>query len=263
MKSVLHAGQSLRMKEYNPAADDLDYMHARFCSPLTGRFLSVDPVITGRALRRPQAWNRYSYVISNPLKYFDPYGELWFKIHEGWTYLEGVDQLEQESEDQDGNPVLTIIAGRETFIEFNGSQLTLYQKDGSVRSFTAVSGQLDEEGRTQPGLQSISNVGPIPEGQYYFNPAMIQNFDELTIHQQAGSFARRGQWPGGTIAWGRQRVELRPDRSTNTYGRGGFFIHGGLVPGSAGCIDLCGQAGSFFSAVPDIGTEIPVFVNYP
>lgn len=55
------------------AADDLDYMHARFCSPLTGRFLGVDP-ITGRP-KLPQSWNRYSYAIDNPLKYVDPTGE--------------------------------------------------------------------------------------------------------------------------------------------------------------------------------------------
>jgi RHS repeat-associated protein len=53
----------------NPEAtgDDLDYMFARLCSPLTGRFLSTDPkVALKRALKRPQAWNRYSYVIGSP-----------------------------------------------------------------------------------------------------------------------------------------------------------------------------------------------------
>jgi hypothetical protein len=32
---------------------------------------------------------------------------------------------------------------------------------------------------------------------------------------------------------------------TETYGRGGFFIHGGSVPGSAGCIDLWTHMESF------------------
>jgi RHS repeat-associated protein len=51
---------------------DLDYMHARFNSPLTGRFLSVDPA--GARPNRPQSWNRYSYVRGNPLTYVDPDG---------------------------------------------------------------------------------------------------------------------------------------------------------------------------------------------
>lgn len=56
------------------AGDDLDYMHARFCSPVTGRFLSVDPV--GGNVRNPQSWNRYGYALNNPLKWVDPDGLL-------------------------------------------------------------------------------------------------------------------------------------------------------------------------------------------
>lgn len=52
--------------------DDLDYMHARFFNPTVGRFLSVDPV--GGNPFAPQSWNRYSYVLGNPMKYIDPWG---------------------------------------------------------------------------------------------------------------------------------------------------------------------------------------------
>ncbi len=54
--------------------DDLDYMHARHCSPLTGRFLSVDPV--GGTPGRPQSWNRYAYVGDNPMNDTDPTGRV-------------------------------------------------------------------------------------------------------------------------------------------------------------------------------------------
>jgi RHS repeat-associated protein len=54
------------------AGDDLDYMHARHCSPVSGRFLSFDPI--GGNLRAPQSWNRYSYVMNRPLVYTDPEG---------------------------------------------------------------------------------------------------------------------------------------------------------------------------------------------
>ena len=52
--------------------DDLDYMHARFHSPLTGRMLSVDPA--GGDASRPQSWNRYAYVMGNPMNFTDPSG---------------------------------------------------------------------------------------------------------------------------------------------------------------------------------------------
>ena len=48
------------------------HYNARFYSPKTGRFLSPDTIIPGAG--NPQAWNRYSYVLNNPLKYTDPTG---------------------------------------------------------------------------------------------------------------------------------------------------------------------------------------------
>jgi RHS repeat-associated protein len=54
------------------SGDDLDYMHARHYSPLTERFMSTDRVTGG--VRRPQRWNRYSYVLGNPLSLVDPRG---------------------------------------------------------------------------------------------------------------------------------------------------------------------------------------------
>jgi RHS repeat-associated protein len=52
--------------------DDLDYMHARYYSPVLGRFLSVDPV--GGKAGSSQSWNRYAYVENNPLLFLDPDG---------------------------------------------------------------------------------------------------------------------------------------------------------------------------------------------
>jgi RHS repeat-associated protein len=58
------------------AADDLDQMHARFCSPLTGRFLSVDPAGESAIPEEPQSWHRYASHANNPLKYVDPDGQV-------------------------------------------------------------------------------------------------------------------------------------------------------------------------------------------
>ena len=47
---------------------------ARFYSPKVGRFLSPDTIVPGAA--NPQAWNRYSYILGNPLRYTDPTGHM-------------------------------------------------------------------------------------------------------------------------------------------------------------------------------------------
>ena len=50
----------------------LTNMNARIYDPVLGRFLSADPVLPDAS--DLQAFNRYAYVINNPLKYVDPTG---------------------------------------------------------------------------------------------------------------------------------------------------------------------------------------------
>jgi len=53
----------------------IDYMHARSTVPQWGRFLSVDPELDiKRNLPEPQRWNRYLYVVNNPMNRIDPDG---------------------------------------------------------------------------------------------------------------------------------------------------------------------------------------------
>ena len=49
-------------------------MNGRLYDPVVGRFLSPDPYISDPSYS--QSYNRYSYVLNNPLKYNDPTGEL-------------------------------------------------------------------------------------------------------------------------------------------------------------------------------------------
>ena len=52
----------------------LDFFQARYYSNSHGRFLSADPLQASADAHRPQTWNRYSYVLNNPLKLVDPSG---------------------------------------------------------------------------------------------------------------------------------------------------------------------------------------------
>jgi RHS repeat-associated protein len=65
----------------------LDYMLARYYSNSLGRFLSFDTSRLGVDRRNPQKWNAYTYVLNNPLKYFDPNGLYEQNFHQGWTYF--------------------------------------------------------------------------------------------------------------------------------------------------------------------------------
>jgi RHS repeat-associated protein len=76
---------------------------------------------------------------------------------------------------------------------------------------------------------SDRNSGRIPSGDY----TIMKN--ELSYPSYLWDLLRelRGDW-------GSFRVPLHPGPGTETFGRSGFYLHGGAFPGSAGCIDTGG-----------------------
>jgi RHS repeat-associated protein len=56
------------------SAGMLDYMHARYYSPIVGKFLGIDPGRGTDALT-PQSWNLYAYTRNNPIRFSDDTGE--------------------------------------------------------------------------------------------------------------------------------------------------------------------------------------------
>jgi RHS repeat-associated protein len=59
----------------------LDYAGARFYSPMSGRFLSADPVVG--VSEDPESLGRYSYVENDPINHVDPAGttpQCWTKV---------------------------------------------------------------------------------------------------------------------------------------------------------------------------------------
>ncbi|NOT60998.1 MAG: RHS repeat-associated core domain-containing protein [Acidobacteria bacterium] len=64
----------------------LDFAEARYFSSVQGRFTSPDSFIGSARRLVPQSWNRYSYVINNPLKYTDPTGLDWIRGSSGNTF---------------------------------------------------------------------------------------------------------------------------------------------------------------------------------
>jgi RHS repeat-associated protein len=67
------------------AETGLDFMQARYCASVQGRFTSVDPLVpmllrsnpfaVSAYTSQPQNWNGYAYVYNNPLRYTDPDGQ--------------------------------------------------------------------------------------------------------------------------------------------------------------------------------------------
>jgi len=147
---------------------------------------------------------------------------------------------------------------------FNGDELIVYGDDQELTRYGASSGRpilISEEHAREcggdprvdtymsPRFTGIKNNGPIPEGTYRFSPSTIQEFSasEQSSLLWAGIVGRGRITVGGTSMhsgdWGAGRVHLKPVRigqapCGNPKGRGGFYLHGGLLAGSSGCIDI-------------------------
>ncbi|MEO8649469.1 MAG: RHS repeat-associated core domain-containing protein [Acidobacteriota bacterium] len=73
-----YAGDSVR-KQFTGYERDiessLDFAQARMYNPMHGRFTAVDPLLASGMPGNPQTWNRYPYVLGNPLRLVDPTGK--------------------------------------------------------------------------------------------------------------------------------------------------------------------------------------------
>jgi RHS repeat-associated protein len=65
----------------------LYYYGARYYDPQLGRFIQPDSVIPD--LFNPQSYNRYSYVLNNPLRYTDPNGRWAQEVADWWQAMVG------------------------------------------------------------------------------------------------------------------------------------------------------------------------------
>jgi RHS repeat-associated protein len=77
------AGDSVRQKFTGYQKDDetsLDFAEARMYENRYGRFTAVDPKLASGKSSNPQTFNRYVYVMSCPLRLFDPTGLDWWDV---------------------------------------------------------------------------------------------------------------------------------------------------------------------------------------
>jgi RHS repeat-associated protein len=115
------------------------------------------------------------------------------------------------------------------YVDIKNGTMYIRPKDGSPEYYTMPVTSGRDNCTNQPTCDSKPNIGPIPSGNYYANA------NDLTNPGIIGDVLRnmRGDW-------GDWRVPLKPGKGTNTHGRNGFFLHGGSLSGSAGCIDFGG-----------------------
>ncbi|MBF0286164.1 MAG: L,D-transpeptidase, partial [Magnetococcales bacterium] len=154
------------------------------------------------------------------------------------------------------------------YLTFDGEALVYVENGKRIKSWRGASGR---DGYQSKEHQALKDYGPIPEGVWSVNQERFQNKKDITntdevVSTMGAPFAsigvKFGSWSGGEVAWGRHRVWLEPDVGTDVHQRRNFSIHGGAVPGSAGCVDLTDQMPDFARWYKQHGKDIKLVVKY-
>jgi len=171
-----------------------------------------------------------------------------------------------------------------TYLVFNGKQLYMTNGKTPLKGWSAIAGVTPWNtgkliNRNTKEYQTNKLEGPPPEGNYM--AGAIQTRDQKTdpgvfeVIKTGFAFTQGkklddnwgSQTNASSIAWGNHRISIQPTQGTNTFGRGGFYIHGGNIPGSHGCIDLTDQMDDFtkhYAAwqAKNGKTSIPLVIKY-
>lgn len=138
-------------------------------------------------------------------------------------------------------------------LQFDFKHLKLVSRQGHVRrSWPAVSGV----NGSLPADQKREDFGPLPEGRY------TVFFSETSDYEKEKRLWQKAYWYIRYPSWGWVATPIRPQRGTTTYGRGRFFVHGGLFPGSLGCIDLLDGNEDFHAYMRMYKRDFSLVVNY-
>lgn len=142
-------------------------------------------------------------------------------------------------------------------LHFDGQVFKIQTATGVLKTYFAVSGKpVNSKFDYSAERQKLANQGPIPEGAYWISPADIWENNAI-----------KSLLVSSRSAWGDYRITIRVTLGTQTHARGGFFIHGGDIPGSAGCIDLTTSMNQFIKDLKgllgkSIHCHIPLTVEY-
>ena len=166
--------------------DDLDYMHARYCSPLTSRFLSPDPV-SGDS-HYPQTWNRYTYAANNPLSYLDQDGQT---VESALGFISYYSDAIRHASDTVGGRVTPMEIARVVFQENRNDHNLIKNNDSwswlSYLTFTAGGPEVKNQAAMLKFLM-FGQDGSYGLGEMKASTAArllgFENFDSLTPEQR-------------------------------------------------------------------------------
>ncbi len=226
---------------HNDITGLVEYIYRKY-DPVIGRWINRDP------LEEQGGNNLYTMLSNNSISLIDNVGLYgWERTFEGYRNdairAQAMNNLKKVDIPK---PAEQCIRNGETiFLFFDGKTLAnshfsvpavsgMYKSiQYHVKKFqsyafnTVITTEIVKKFNYSKEYQKIKNKGPIPEGEYWFHVGYVRSartsfLSHIVKHK----------------GWGNYSWSLQSEFLTNSYDRGGFFIHGGTEWGSAGCIDI-------------------------
>jgi peptidoglycan hydrolase-like protein with peptidoglycan-binding domain len=160
------------------------------------------------------------------------------------------------------------------YIVFNGKTLNWVENGRVVKQWNAWSGRTKWNAQspdqremadrlTKIEFMKVAQAGPTPEGNYTISSIQTRTngnslklvgnksweqiykmyddeYDKIGDAHDFNNGSKQDQ-----IAWGNYRLPITKKNGTETFGRGSFYLHGGGIAGSIGCIDLVDKIDDF------------------
>jgi len=208
-------------------------------------------------------WGSYIYCADNPLRIIDPTGEEWYKIFEDngtadWKYFKDapVKNIWTGAYNQKGEKIYEDVQGYKELLFFQVSELQWLMESGERQRWEGVSGIPDEFGRTQPNRQGEENKGPTPEGWWIVDPQNAYGIDK------SNNPIDMLKWLYKFYGQGEAYINIYPTPDNPSQRTLGFSIHGGISPGSIGCIDLTSNMYTFYKTFQSHNKSMLLNVDY-
>ncbi len=167
-----YVGDAVRQKfngKERDAESGFDYFGARYYASLQGRFTSCDPALTSGNVADPQTWNRYSYVLNNPLILIDPDGLYVFDRKVSTEEQERFNESLKKAREY----LKTLKEGSEDYLKLSRA-LAVYGEKGEkngVKIFSATQEGSAEGGHVDVFKTKVSEDNP---GGYAINITMTR-----------------------------------------------------------------------------------------
>ncbi|HWJ26271.1 MAG TPA: RHS repeat-associated core domain-containing protein, partial [Flavisolibacter sp.] len=215
---------------------ELDFAQARYYNPKHGRFTAIDPLMASACPVNPQTWNRYVYVLNNPLVMVDPTGKRgdYYDANGNWLF----------TDNKNDNKVYLVTAtgGWEAHLNYTELGIThtqfqiisnIVRQEGAtddIKEYLWIAHTANNEavatGRSlydllQTGYSSVDSTNKTAlsttDGSLRANAARAGVIDVLSGRSDPTGGARR--WDGTDfLAWGLNGPNGRPHAKFRQYG---------------------------------------------